>query len=156
MKQLIYIICAGFLSSNILFAQECPHYEKVFNVYRRDKKAIDGYAAEFIKKNPEMFLYKQTSYLGKHELDIDESTFIPYLQTDSCVIANCIYVYTTDTLFAKIGFYSKDNRTKIILLETKNYYKDNYLKDFLYTRFNAIIEKYHGFLKSKNNDTTNW
>jgi hypothetical protein len=138
-----------------LSAQECPHYEKVMNVYRRDKNAIDQYAKDFITDNQELFLYKQTSYLGNHKMDAP-ANFVPYSSNDSGIIANAVYIHSSDTLYASYGFFSKNNRTKVILISVKNYHQDATLREFMKTRTDDIISKYHSFLKSQNGDSKNW
>ena len=152
---MIKLIMAFLISCNVANAQNTPHFSKVENVYRRDKKAIDDYAMEFIENNPELFFYKQTSYLGNHRLEPTYG-YKPYTITDSAILAKCIYIRNDDTFYSIIGFFAKDNRTKIELLYVKNFREDAYIKEFLYNRFDAVIEKYKGLLRSKNNDKKNW
>lgn len=139
-------------------AQESPHYSAVLSAYRKDKQVLDNYAMTFIVNNPELFIYKQTGgFLGNHTLVIDTNGYAPYRLTDSGVIAKCVYIYRKDTLYADIGFLSKNNRTKIVLLGVENYRNDHYVKDFLRSRVQTIIGEYHNHLRTKYNDNkTNW
>lgn len=148
-----YLLFAFIIAQNVCSAQEGPHFEVVMNVYRRDKSALDEYAKEFIHNNPELFCYKGAAYVDNHQLKMTPK---PFEQSDSGVISNAIYVYKEDTIYCKIGFLSKNNRTKLVLLDSKNYYKDYYLKDFLDQRFQSIMVKYKSLLRLKNNDNKNW
>lgn len=153
MKQLLFLL---LLYSNFSLAQECPHYAIVFNVYRKDRNAIDEYAKQFIKSNPDLFYVKQrnSSYIGRHGFFVDSTTNAPYAIADSGVIANCIWIYKTDTMKVLIGFLSKNNRTKVNILHATNY--NSTLKEFLWHRFNLVYEEYHKYLKTKKDDLKHW
>jgi hypothetical protein len=156
MKKLVPIITTALLIQFIVVNakdNDCPHYSKVLNVYRRDKNAIDEYAKDFIQNNKEMFLYKQ-SYYGNNELNLQE--YKPYDISDSGVIANAIFIYGNDTLHAKIGFLSKNNRTKIILISVDNYKESGTLDSFLKSVIEHLSDRYHHYLKTKNRDNKNW
>lgn len=155
MKQILFLFLL-LRYSNFLFSQECPHYAMVLNVYRTDKNVIDEYAKQFIKGNPDLFYVKQrnSSYIGRHGFVVDSTTFVPYTIADSGIIANCIWIYKTDTIKVLIGFLSKNNRTKVNVQHATNY--DISLKDFLWHRFNLVYEEYHKYLKTKRHDIKNW
>jgi len=135
---------------------EGPHYSMVFNVYRTEKNLINEYAIDFITNNQYLFLYKYTPLYGETSLKSINLNHNKYTVSDSGIIANCIFVYKKDTIYSKIGFLSKENRTKVVILNTENYVPNSYCKEFIKNRLETIGIKYHKFLKTKSSSSEHW
>ena len=138
MKKLVTVLL--LVISLSAHAQQFLHYEVVYNVYRKDKPAIDQYTKGFIDKNTELFS------------NITDT--INYSQTDSGVVVRCAYLIKKDTVEATTYFLSKDNRVKVIFDVDKIY--SNYIKTCLNDKSRIIFNKYKNLLISKRNDTVNW